>query len=403
MNSGPTRIRVFREVNMANNVIENDVDLIKDITKLGGGSLKKCFQCGTCSVVCNLSSDERPFPRKEMIWAQWGLKDKLLSDPDVWRCYQCGDCSVRCPRGAKPAEVMAAIRNYSFKSYAFPKFMGKALSSPKYLPLLFAFPVILFLLVLYSIGALSSIPAGPIAFTRFDTYVDVIFLTLSAFVLIAIAKGVVNFWKNMDQNNPHGPRYGEAGIYNSIWLAILEVLTHRNFKKCEANNIRYTGHLGIFYGFIALFIVTAIVFIGDRVFHMPLPMSLENPIKILANLGAILLIIGCLIAFYNRLSRKDKAGESYYYDWLFLSVLFLIGVTGLLTEIIRLSGYAVAAYWTYFIHLVFVFFLIGYFPYSKFAHLIYRFVAIIYSKYAGMAEAAEDDAVTEETKLKSVA
>lgn len=376
---------------MANNIIETNVDFINDIIKLGGGSLKKCFQCATCSVVCNLSSDDRPFPRKEMIWAQWGLQDKLLSDPDIWRCYQCGDCSVYCPRDAKPAEVMAAIRNYSFKSFAFPKFMGKALSSPKYLLFLFALPVILFLVILQSIGALSSIPGGPITFTRFDNYVDVIFITLSVLVLIAISKGVITFWRNMDHNNTHGQMYGKNGIYKSIWLAIEEVLTHTKFKKCDANNIRYPGHLSIFYGFVALFVVTAIVFIGDRVFGMHLPMNLTNPIKILANLGAIALIIGCFIAFYNRLSRKDKAGASYYYDWLFLSVLFLVGLTGLLTEIIRLSNYATAAYWTYFVHLTFVFFLIGYFPYSKFAHLIYRFVAIVYSKYAGLSEALDQE------------
>ena len=387
---------------MANNAIESDIDFVKDITKLGGGSLKKCFQCATCSVVCNLSSDDRPFPRKEMIWAQWGLKDRLVSDPDVWRCYQCGDCSAYCPRGAKPAEVMAAIRNYSFKNYAFPKFMGSALSSPKYLPLLFALPVILFLLVLQSLGSLSSVPDGPIAFTRFDNYVDVIFIAVSVLVVAALAKGISAFWKNMDQNNVHSASYGSAGIYKSIILAVEEVLTHKNFKKCDANNLRYTGHLSIFYGFLALFIVTAIVFIGDRVFHMLLPLHQTNPVKVLANLGAFTLITGCSIAFYNRIGRKDKAGESSYYDWLFLSVLFFLGITGLLTEILRLSGYAAASYWSYFIHLTFVFFLIGYFPYSKFAHLIYRFVAIVYAKYAGMREPAED-IESGKTAVKSVA
>lgn len=384
---------------MTAHMIESDIDFIRDVAKLGGGSLKKCFQCATCSVVCSLSSDDKPFPRKEMIWAQWGLKDKLLSDPDVWRCYQCGDCTVYCPRGAKPGEVMGAVRNYSFKNYAVPKFMGKILSSPKYLPLLFAVPVLLFLLVLQSIGALSAVPAGPISFTRFDNYVDVIFIAVSVLVLLAIGTGISRFWKNMDRNNAHGARYGKTGILNSIVLAAAEVLTHKNFKKCDANNIRYTGHLATFYGFMALFVVTAIVFIGDRVFHMALPMSQTNPVKILANLGAVALIIGCAIAFYNRLVRTKQSGESYYYDWLFLGVLSLIGLTGLFTEIVRLAGIAPVAYWSYFVHLVFVFSLIAYFPYSKFAHLLYRFVAIIYAKYAGMDEPAEQEDTGEiETK-----
>ncbi len=386
---------------MADNVIESDIDFIKDVTRLGGSSLKKCYQCATCSVVCSLSSDEKPFPRKEMIWAQWGLKDRLLSDPDVWRCYQCGDCSVYCPRGAKPGEVMGAIRNYSFRHYAFPGFMGKALGSAKYLPLLLAAPVILFLIILAHLGNLSSVPAGDIVFAKFlpHLYVDPIFITVSVLVAAATAIGITRFWKNMNKNNLQGKQYGKTSIVNSIVLAAEEVLTHNKFKKCDANNIRYSGHLIVFYGFLALFAVTTIVFFGLYVFGLELPLKLTNPVKILANIGAVALITGCTIAVYNRLVRKDKSGESYYYDWLFLIVLYAIGITGLLTELVRLSGYASAAYWSYFVHLVLVFFLIAYFPYSKFAHLIYRFAAIVYARYAGLSEpVAETTSETIETK-----
>ena len=54
-------------------LVEPDVNFIKKISKLGGQDVKKCFQCATCSVVCDHSPDGLPYPRKHMVLTQWGM------------------------------------------------------------------------------------------------------------------------------------------------------------------------------------------------------------------------------------------------------------------------------------------------------------------------------------------
>jgi quinone-modifying oxidoreductase, subunit QmoC len=133
-----------------------DLAFVKEIIKKGGGeSVKKCYQCATCSVVCNVTPPDNPFPRKEMIYAQWGLKDKLIGNPDVWLCHQCSDCTAYCPRGAKPGEVLNAIRQMTIEAYSPPRFLGKLVNKPGALVLLLAVPTVIFLLILAGLGHLN--------------------------------------------------------------------------------------------------------------------------------------------------------------------------------------------------------------------------------------------------------
>jgi quinone-modifying oxidoreductase subunit QmoC len=189
---------------MTPQVISPDLKFIKDIIASGGEDLKKCYQCSTCTVVCNVTPDNTPFPRKEMMYAQWGMKDKLVSNPDIWLCHQCSDCTAYCPRGAKPGEVIGAIRNMAIKNYSVPSVLATMVGDSKYLTILFALPIIIFLAIIMSLGnlSLSSIPRGEdggIVYSKFIPilYVDVVFIAAATFAFISFVLGIKKYWSAM--------------------------------------------------------------------------------------------------------------------------------------------------------------------------------------------------------------
>ncbi len=373
--------------------VEADPKFVREVIKLGGKTLKKCMQCATCSVVCPLSPENSPFPRKEMIWAQWGLKEKLLKDPDVWLCHNCNDCSKYCPRDAKPGEVLAALRARMIAEYSWPSFMAKIVNNPVYFPLFVLIPIILIGALISAFGL--SVPSGgeEIVYSKF---IPMEFVEAGGFifgglaVLIALI-GLWRFWNALTEGGGKTitvePKEGaelevQGGMcfLDAVVYAIWDIIKHSWFKICEVNRNRYYAHLLMFYGFIALGITAGLDVVAKYVFGMP-HLPIWHPAKILGNLGAIALFLGCSFAIYNRLTNPDVKGGSYF-DWFFLLTLYAVAITGIITELARLAG-SVAAYYLYVVHLIAVFMLIAYAPYSKFAHLIYRGVAMAYAKASG--------------------
>ena len=375
---------------MAEQVISPDMNFIQEILVSGGGELKKCYQCGTCCVVCHPTPDENPFPRKEMLYAQWGLKDKLIADPDIWLCHQCSDCTAYCPRGAKPGEVLNTLRRLAITELSFPRFLGKTVSDAKYLIPLFALPIVIFLLILSSLGhlSISNIPrgeVGQIIYAKFlpVPYIDAIFTATAAFAVLSFAIGVYKYWNILKSGIDKHQWILKGSIYQSVAKTIGEILAHRQFKKCDYAKGRTNAHLLTFYGFIGLAITTAwaVFYLYGLKWESPYP--LKDPLKIWGNLSALALITGITLAILNRRKTSPRAGLGSYFDWLLITVIYTITVTGIFSEVFRLLNIASIAYPVYFIHLAFVFFLFVYAPFSKMAHMVYRTVAMVFSKHVG--------------------
>jgi quinone-modifying oxidoreductase subunit QmoC len=375
-------------------LLEPDVSFIKEMGRLGGDTLKKCFQCATCSVACPISPDTKPFPRKEMIAASWGLKDRLVSNLDIWLCHHCGDCTAMCPRGAKPGDVLGAVRSYAITEYAVPKALGKAVKDPKKLPLLLAVPVVIFLVVglvlkVFGVHWLNFSPhGGEIWQDHFisNFLVDSIMVPTFFGAVAIFALGLKRFLADIHANalaegKTKKEKIEPAGFVKALLRVVPTILKHKKFNECSENSDRATPHMMVLLSFIGLFIVTTCFFLAEWVFQIEGPYSQINPVKWLANVSGIALILGGVLLIKNRAAKKDQV--STYWDWYLVGLVLLLGLTGLLTEAARLGHVAWLSYGLYAIHIILVWCLFAYTPFSKLAHFVYRTVALAYNEYSG--------------------
>ncbi len=414
---------------MSNNVrVQPDLKFVKELQAVGGDSLKKCYQCATCSVVCPLSPADSPYPRKEMVWAQWGLKDRLVNDIDIWLCHNCGTCSDLCPRGAKPGDLLAALRNMAYRQLAPLGFIGKLMSNIGGTLMLAVVPAVIYLLIwsmqaakfgtalpkFVADGAHGWVPAvdGAVIYGGLfpgDYFIDPIFGAAFAFMVICFFVGV----KNLLAGFKKVPAvYDLTGAEKPCFCSALidtiknEVLQHTQFNDCgedDADVKRAFGHKMLMYAFIILLFVTGVVATGhwfgawflEHIMGLEsgpvkllsllgsTPMPQHSVIKVLANIGALLMLFGLIRLTKRRQSLDPGKQGSSFYDWYLLGVIWVIALTGIGAEIFRLLNVAVLAYPTYFVHLVAVFMLLAYLPWSKLGHLVYRTVALAYAKTTG--------------------
>ncbi len=359
------------------NVISPDREFRSELMRLGASSASRCFQCATCSSVCDLATADAMFPRRQMLWAQWGLADRLAADPSVWLCHQCNDCTTRCPRDAKPGDTMQAVRALMIEQMGAPRFLGRLVSKAgSTWPLLIGVPILFWALYIYAAKGFA-VPRTPLVYGDVVPHwmIYSVFFPAFAFATIAAVVGARRCWAAWGNGASRN-----GSLLQGLMSIASDILVHKRFKTCGAAKSRQVGHFLLFWGFIGALITTTLVVIALYGFGTELPLPQWHPFKILGNISAVLLVVGAVWLALNRLTNEGATGTSRAFDNFFLALVILLVFTGVLVELGRYVFPVPLALGLYVLHLGTILSLFLTFPFSKFAHALYRTLAMAHER-----------------------
>jgi quinone-modifying oxidoreductase subunit QmoC len=365
-----------------------DPGLLGQLKPYGLSDATACFNCGNCTAVCALSTENTPFPRKVIRYLQIGAEDKLLQSPEPWLCYYCGDCSETCPRGANPGEVMMGLRRYLTARY--DRF---GISKRFYTSTMFEVLAILGVAFLVGLGFWAfhgPVVTDRVALNQFAS--SHVIEILDLIMLVALSAALLTNARHMTRavlgdpgqyqkdDRPKGMTFNgiSLNLYASEFKTLLiHFLTQKRFQGCgtKEQKTQWLAHLLMMSGYSVIFILV-VVFL--RWFQRDEILPIYSPVRLLGYYGTFAILYGTTYAILGRLQKvKTVYQHSHSSDWAFLILLWLTAFTGILIHFTRLLEMPLSTYGLYVLHMMIaVPMLVLEVPFAKWAHLLYRPLAI---------------------------
>jgi len=361
--------------------IKSDPTLMTEIRKYGKFNTNACLQCGSCTVVCALTNNSTAtFPRRPIQYALMGLKDLLKRGLEPWLCYYCGDCSTTCPRQTEPGEAMMTFRRYLTAQYDWTGLSRRMYLSKAWEIGALAVLALGIFLMFYFGGSFSRMGGDHVSVNTFAPvhwvhYGDWAMAAILAFFLLSNAGRMVYFHLRSEP--------GLLKLPLSVWAKelktfILHGVTQMRWRVCSESengglNLRWLKHLLLVIGYATMLVL--VVFLlpifqrDDSAWHWT---------AIPGYYGTAILLYFTADAMYGRWKKKEEMHKhSHSTDWIFLILLFFTALTGILLHLFRLVDLTHPTYYMYVIHLMIaVSMLIIEVPFGKWAHLLYRPLAI---------------------------
>jgi len=342
-------------------------ELRHEVAEFGGGDIDACMNCGNCTAECPLSRDGTVFPRKIIRYLQLGLEDRLRESPEPWLCYYCGECSQTCPREANPGETMMAARRWLTSQYDWTGISKRFYVSK-------AWEVGLTLAVGLFVVALFVLFHGPVVTDRVElnTFAPVKWVEYGDWTMAAILSFLLltNAWR-MHRFVMRGARVRPSAYLAELGTFLTHGLTQKRWRECGGPSLRWLKHFLLVTGYSTMLILI-------MVFLRWFQTDGWNWTSLLGYYATAVLLYVTGDAIIGRLRKREELHRhSHPTDWMFLILLFLTSLTGILVHLFRMGGLPMSTYVIYVIHLaVAVPMLVVEVPFGKWAHLLYRPLAI---------------------------
>lgn len=307
-------------------------------------------------------------------------------------CFECRACYYAC-QFTPPHEydinipqVLSELRAETYKDYTWPSLLSKVFQGNQWAV---AGVVALFIAVVF--GSVLATQGSDVlfdanseegAFFEVIPYAAMVIpaLIIFGFGMLSLLAGGLKFWRST------GATIGELFDVSSFLKATkdafgLKYMKGGNQGGCfypdwRTSNARRFAHHFVFYGFLFMTASTTLAAIYHNFLGKDAPYPYLSPPVLLGTIGGVMTTLGVSGLFWLK-SRQDHDPANdrmLAIDNVFLVMLLTTSVSGLVLMVLRetaLMGTLLT------IHLGFV---AGFFltlPYGKFAHVVYRYAALI--------------------------
>ncbi|HTX88606.1 MAG TPA: 4Fe-4S dicluster domain-containing protein [Bacteroidales bacterium] len=361
-----------------------DPGFASELKKYGSGDFSACFNCGNCTAVCSLTDKNINYPRMFLRHGMLGQEKEILESREIWLCYACGDCTETCPRQAGPGDYMAALRRYAIASYE-PTGLTRMIFRNN--PVFIGFT--LFLAILLGLFLFTLKPDHIVARWIFEMIPYAVIHTMGLVIFsltgISIVWGLVTMVRKLTRQSGKGENK-KTPVPAALKEVMNELATMKRYRTCDREEDSYWKdkpallqpwflHWSIMWGFLGLLAATVL----DFLLKDPAT-AIWWPSRILGTAAGIFLVYGTSLAGWYRLKKVTKSYEkTRLADALFLGFLWMAGITGFWLEI----SVAFGADWlvnhlVLLVHTILSMELVLLFAFSKFAHAVYRPLALYY-------------------------